>query len=260
MAVLEKKREVTRFQILVEVAAGQPQVKQSHVADRLGITPQAVSEYIKDLVTDGMITSSGRGQYSVTPLGVEAIIDGANELKDYSDHVLKNVVGQVSVWAALALDDIRKDADVCLAMKDGILYASARKDNGACGVALNDANAGEDVGVTGLKGVIPLKRETVRVVRVPVILSGGSRAVDISRLRDSLDGIVAVSGIEALAALKAANIEPDIFFGAQGAIVEAAIKGVRGTLVVSEDIAPDAIQRLEAADVEYKVIDVRSRP
>jgi putative transcriptional regulator len=259
MAVLEKKREVTRFQILVEVAAGQPQVKQSHVADRLGITPQAVSEYIKDLVTDGMITSSGRGQYSVTPTGVETIIEGAKELKDYSEHVLKNVVGQVSVWAALAQDDIRKDASVCLVMKDGILYASARNDVGACGVAVNDAHAGEDVGVTGLKGVIPLKRETVRVIRVPVIISGGSRAVNIKKLRDSLEGIVAASGIEALAALKAADIEPDIFFGASGVIVDAAIRGVKGTLVVSEDVAPDAIQRLEAADIEYKVIDVRTR-
>jgi putative transcriptional regulator len=52
MTVLEKKREVTRFQILVEVAASQPQIKQSQIADSLGITPQAVSEYIKDLVAD----------------------------------------------------------------------------------------------------------------------------------------------------------------------------------------------------------------
>jgi putative transcriptional regulator len=254
MTVLDRKSEVTRFQILVKVAAGQPQVKQSQIADSLGITPQAVSEYIKSLAAEGMIRSSGRGQYTVTPLGVETIIEGARELKEYSDYVLNHVVGQVAVWAAIAREPVRKGDTVFLAMEEGILYAG-RTGSDASGVAINDARENEDVGVSGLAGLIPLRRADITVVKVPSIASGGSHATDLTALRASICGIVGVAGMEALAALQKAGVEPDALFGAADALVEAAIKGVAGTLVVSEDLAPQTIQRIEAAGVKYRIVD-----
>ncbi|MGA9141252.1 MAG: winged helix-turn-helix transcriptional regulator [Methanocella sp.] len=255
MTVLDRKSEVTRFQILVEVAASQPQIKQSQIAASLGITPQAVSEYIKSLAADGMILLGGRGQYTVTPLGVESIIEGAKELRDYSDYVLNNVVGQVSVWAAIAREPIDKGSKVFLAMDEGIMYAG-HKGSGASGMAINDALEGEDVGVSGLTGLIPLRRADVTIVKVPPIASGGSRAVDMTALRAAIIGIVGASGEEALAVLQKAGIEPDAFFGAQETITEAAIKGVPGTLVVVEGMAPQAIQKLEAAGIGYRIVDV----
>ncbi len=254
MTVLEKKREVTRFQILVEVAASQPQIKQSQIADSLGITPQAVSEYIKDLVAEGMISSSGRGQYTVTPLGVESISSGARELKDYSEYVLNSVIGQVTVWAAIAREPIKKDDNVCLTMETGILYAG-HESGSACGKAVNAAEPGEDVGVSGLKGLIPLRQEKVTVIRIPAIANGGSHKVSAASLKRSVSGMVCASGIEALAALHKAGIQPGAMFGAVEAAVEAATKGVKATLVVSEDMAPQAIQRLEAAGVGYEMAD-----
>lgn len=41
--VLHSKRESSRFQILVEMAAHQPDVRQKEVAERLGVTTQAIS-------------------------------------------------------------------------------------------------------------------------------------------------------------------------------------------------------------------------
>jgi putative transcriptional regulator len=254
MTVLDRKSEVTRFQILVKVAAGQPQVKQSQIADSLGITPQAVSEYIKSLAAEGMIQSGGRGQYTVTPLGVEAIIEGAKELEEYSAYVLNHVVGQVAVWAAIAREPVARGDRVFLTMDEGILYAG-RAGGGASGVAINDAREGEDVGVSGLAGLIPLRRAAVTVVKIPSIASGGSHAADLTALRAAIGGIVGVAGAEALAALKKADVEPDVLFAAQEAIVEAAIKGVAGTLVVSDDLAPPAIQRLETAGITYRVVE-----
>ncbi len=122
--VLEKKSEITRFQILVETAASQPQIKQSEIAASLGITPQAVSEYIKSLIEDGMIISGGRGQYKVTPLGVETIINGARELQDYSKYVLNNVVGPGERLAGHSRSPDKTGRQVSiLTMRDGILYA-----------------------------------------------------------------------------------------------------------------------------------------
>jgi len=256
--VLEKKSEITRFQILVETAASQPQIKQSEIAASLGITPQAVSEYIKNLIEDGLITSSGRGQYKVTPLGVEAIIAGAKELQDYSKYVLSNVVGQVSVWPAIAATDIKKGSAVRLFMRYGVLYAGLGAE-GAAGVAVGDARPGEDVGVKDLQGLITLSRESVKVVKVPSIENGGSGAADIDRLGRELEGLVGVAGVEALAALSKAGVRPVIMFAAVEALAEAAVKGVKGTLVVTADMAPQAIQKLEAAGVAYTVIDISLR-
>jgi putative transcriptional regulator len=256
--VLEKKSEITRFQILVETAASQPQIKQSEIAASLGITPQAVSEYIKDMIEDGLISSSGRGRYKVTPLGVEAIISGARELQEYSRYVLSSVVGQVSVWPAIALGDIRKGSEVRLFMRGGVLYASSVGE-GAPGVAVSDAVDGEDVGVKDVRGLIPLKREDIKVIKVPPIESGGSRAIDVARLRGELEGMVGAAGIEAIAALNKAGVRPDTIFGAVESLVEAALKGVRGTLVVTADMAPQTIQKCEAAGVEYSVIDLAGR-
>jgi putative transcriptional regulator len=257
--VLEKKSEITRFQILVETAASQPQIKQSEIAASLGITPQAVSEYIKDLIEDGFITSSGRGRYKVTPLGVEAIISGARELQDYSKYVLSSVVGQVSLWPAIAAADVRKGDPVRLFMRDGVLYAGPGAEGAveAVGFAASDAAAGEDVGVKDLQGLIPLNRESVKVIKVPSIEGGGSRTVDGGRLAGELEGLVGVSGIEAMAALSRAGVTPEVLFGASESLAEAALKGVRGTLVITADLAPQAIQKLEAAGVAYTVVDVR---
>lgn len=256
--VLEKKSEITRFQILVETAASQPQIKQSEIAASLGITPQAVSEYIKDLIEDGLITSSGRGQYKVTPLGVEAIIAGARELRDYSKYVLSNVVGQVSVWPAIAAGDLKKGSTVRLFMEGGILYAGPGSD-GAVGVTVGDARKSEDVGVKDLKGLIPLSRESVKIIKVPSIESGGSSSSDIGRLKRELEGLVGVAGIEALASLSRAGVKPAVKFAAAESLAEAAVKGVRGTLVITADLAPQAIQKFEAAGVAYTVIDIGLR-
>ena len=253
--VLEKRSEITRFRILVETAASQPQIKQSNIAASLGITPQAVSEYVKDLVEDGLIVSSGRGMYKVMPMGVESIINGARELQEYSKYVLNNVVGQVSVWPAIASVPVKKGDEVWLTMKDGILYAGSG-DEGACGTAICDALEGEDVGVRDLKGLIPLKRGSIKLVKVPPVDSGGSRRVDADGLKGELCGIVGASGIEALAALKKAGVVPDVIFAAVDAMVDAAVRGVKGTLVVTADLSPQAVQKLEAAGVSYTVVDL----
>ncbi len=57
----------TRFRILVEIASRQPSVQQKDVAEELGITVQAVSEHMKELIRAEYVASRGRTRYSVTP-------------------------------------------------------------------------------------------------------------------------------------------------------------------------------------------------
>ena len=68
--VLQNKNLATRFQILVEIAAMQPNIQQRHIAKKLNITPQAVSDYIKQMLGAGLLTSDGRSRYRVSNDGV----------------------------------------------------------------------------------------------------------------------------------------------------------------------------------------------
>lgn len=95
--VLSSKRESSRFQILVEIAAHQPNIRQKEVAERLGVTPQAISEYIKELVADGLVTTDGRMRYSITKEGVEWLLEMAAELKRYARVVMEEIISHVSV-------------------------------------------------------------------------------------------------------------------------------------------------------------------
>lgn len=53
--ILRSKRESTRFQILVEIAEHQPSIRQQEIAEKLGVTPQAISEYIREMVDEGWL-------------------------------------------------------------------------------------------------------------------------------------------------------------------------------------------------------------
>jgi len=55
VGVLQSKRDATRYQILVELAERQPAVSQQEVADAIGVTAQAVSDYLQELVDEGYV-------------------------------------------------------------------------------------------------------------------------------------------------------------------------------------------------------------
>ena len=50
--VLQNKKLATCFQILVAIAAGQPNIQQKSIAAGIGVPPQAVSEYVAELTRD----------------------------------------------------------------------------------------------------------------------------------------------------------------------------------------------------------------
>ena len=130
--VLRSKNLATKFQILVEIAASQPDIQQKDIARRLDITPQAVSEYIKDLTKDGSLTSDGRSHYRVTREGVDWVLKMARELQDYCTSVGRAITN-ITVCTAVADSDLSCGQAVRLRMEGGLLLASEPVDGGARG-------------------------------------------------------------------------------------------------------------------------------
>ncbi|WP_020222902.1 MarR family transcriptional regulator, partial [Halarchaeum acidiphilum] len=183
--VLADKRTATRFRVLVEIADRQPAVSQGEIADAVGVTTQAVSEYIRDLVDDGLVEKEGRSRYRVTKEGVDWLLRTADDVRRYADRVTEDVLGSVHEDAAIALDDVESGDAVTLTMRDGLLHADPDGNGSASGVATTDAAAGEDVGVTGFEGIIDLEPGRVTVYQIPPVRTGGSGAVDLDALRDA---------------------------------------------------------------------------
>ncbi len=255
--VLRSKNLTTKFQILVEIAAGQPNIQQKDIAKKLDVTPQAISDYIKTLVKEGSVTSDGKSRYRVTREGVAAILQMAKELQAYSAFVGK-VVANISVSAAIADCDLNEGQPVRLFMRDGLMFASSVLNGGARGIATCDAKKGQDVGISDIEGIMEHKVGGITVCKVPRIQRGGSRNIDLARLKEELDGRVFTGtiGIEAVVALRQVGAEPNYVYGTKEAAIEAAVSGLEPLLVCVEDETNDLIKRLDEENISYELIDV----
>lgn len=259
--ILQSKSGITKFQILIEVAAHQPNVRQKEIAEKIGVTPQAVSEYIKDLTAEGYIYSDGRVRYRITKKGVEWVLENASDMKKYANFVMSDIISHVSTWTAIADEKLEKGDEVFLHMRKGLLYVSKSDEVEARGITISAVDTGEDVGVTNLTGMIDLETSAITVCKIPRSERDGSRNVDLTRLKaltGSKDYIAAI-GVESLIALRKIEVEPDVRYGAKESIVEAAYHGVSSIIVAIDEEVPPIMSRLEMENLEYELVDLSLR-
>jgi putative transcriptional regulator len=255
--ILRSKSEATRFQILVEIAENQPAIRQQEIAQKLGVTPQAVSEYLKELVESGMVSAHGRGRYEVTRHGIEWVVNNAEVLESYARHIRRDIIHQISVWTAVAAESLSMGDTVGVYMENGLLYASKKHQN-ATGIATMDAAANEDVGVAKLSGIIDHCEGIIHIGKVPRVERGGSRKVQKDLLRRITERaqMVGAVGLEAQVALQSIGREPDMFFGAREGAIEAAFHGLECAIVIVDEEFTDFLKRLETVGLTYTIHDL----
>jgi len=259
--ILKSKNLATKFQIMVEVAAHQPNIQQKDIAPRLGITSQAVSEYIKELIKDGWLSSEGRSRYKVTKEGVDWILQMSRQLHSYAWFV-SNVVADISTTTAIADSELSVGQPASLYMKDGLLFASdVISAKGAKGIAATAAKKGQDIGIRNIEGVIKLEPAKVTIGKVPHVQGGGSSSTDLARLKREVRKarLVGTMGTEALVALRQIDVKPDYIHGVREAVIEAAYCSLSSLVVCSEDKVSILVQRLEEENLDYEIVDLRRR-
>lgn len=256
--VLRNKNLATKFQILVEIANSGLNVQQRVIAKKLGVTPQAISDYIRQLIGEGLLTSHGRSRYKVTNNGTNWIIEVLRELGSYNDFVEKAITN-ISVCAAVADCNLTKGQTVGLEMKEGLLFATGRVGEGARGIAFSDARAGEAVGVSNIEGIVDLEIGKITILKVPSIQRSSSKMVDIDRLKSEIGNrrVVGAIGIEALVVLKQLDIKFSYIYGVKEAAIEAANSGLCPLIVCVDDETSGLIRRLEEENMDYELIDLR---
>ncbi|WP_416838999.1 MarR family transcriptional regulator [Haloferax sp. DFSO52] len=254
---LEDKRTATRFRILAEIADRQPAVSQGEIAEAVGVTSQAVSEYIRELVDDELVEKEGRSRYRVTKEGVDWLFQEARALQRFAEHVTDDVLESVNEDAAIVTDDVSAGDTVTLSLRDGLLYATPGDDGPAIGVATTDAMAGADASVTGFEGVIEMEPGSVRVLQIPPARLGGSSDVDLSALADACAeaDIVLASGVEAVVACRRADAELETWFSPGEVAADAAARGLDAVVVASTDAAGRVTDALRDAGVLFEVTE-----
>jgi putative transcriptional regulator len=255
--ILQNKNSASRFQILVEIAAHGPGIHQKTIAAKLGFTPQAISDYIHQLLEEGLVFSTGRSTYKVSVKGINWMIKMLRELHDYVS-LVQQAVTNITTCAAIAEGDIKQGQRVGLKMKDGLLFASSEVGSGARGIALSSVSRGEDVDVSNIEGLVELTRGKVTILQVPSIQKGGSRQVDSKRLQAQVHDSrqVGAIGIEALIALRRADIEPRYIYGVTEAAIEAAHCGLSFIVVCTDDAISGLIKRLQDENLNYELVDL----
>jgi putative transcriptional regulator len=193
----------------------------------------------------------------VTKAGIEWVLANAESLESYARHIRRDIIQQVSVWTAIAAEDLKAGEEVGVYMKDGFLYAG-KSPLSAMGLVVADAKKDEDVGVARLNGIIEHHEGMIHVCKVPRIQHGGSHKVKKDLLLEIAGsvGMVAAVGLEAWIALKSAGRVPDMFFGGREGVIEAAFHGIDCAIVIVDEEFTDFLKRLESVELPYVIHDL----
>lgn len=266
MKIFKKRGEMTHFQILSEISKQEPHLRQKDIAERLGITVQAVSENIKTLIDEGYITSKdGRAPYKISQKGIAKVKKDAINLRKYSDDVLETMNYYKSIWPAISNEDLKEGEQVGLFMEDGILFANKSKQS-ACAEVLCDVKIGEDVPLTSLTGMIDLEVGQVIIVTLPTIKQGGSRSTDFELIKSLYEvefkkwGIEKIDKFGAMGTVSRAvanklNIPIDIEFAISPSTISAAKKGLNVMVMVVGDMAKGIVKNLEDEGIKFNVVN-----
>jgi putative transcriptional regulator len=259
MKVFKKKGELTRFQILAEIAREQPHLRQKDIAKKLGITIQAVSENIKSLVDEGFVeTGMGNARYKITKRGIEKVKTEALNLRKYADNVLDTMNTYKSVWPAIAREDMESGETVWLEMENGTLYAGKKK-RSAYAKVLKTTLAGDDVALVELGGTIQLKPGYVVVIQLPTINEGGSKSVDYEKIMEIYErgfDRIGIMGTVSRAVTTKLGIPTDFEFATPDASVAAAKRGLDVLVFAVGKMRNSLIRKLEHEGLKYNIENV----
>ncbi|MDR2708278.1 MAG: winged helix-turn-helix transcriptional regulator [Nitrososphaerota archaeon] len=267
--LLRDKGEFTKFQILLEVMRHQPHVKQKDISDTIGITIQAISKYFKKLNKEGLLEAgSERADYRLTPKGKATLREELKKLDSYVKSI-KNELKIDHAWIAIATLPVKTGEQVGLITKGGIFYTVPVNDTNveSTGIATNDANSGEDIGLKDLKGKIKLKQGKILIIKLPSIRKGGSRTADIPKIKQLIEEFkpdrIGVMGAVGRAIINKLELKPDIEFGISHSAVIAASRGLNVLVFIVGRMVNKMIQEIDtqnmrsANDIAYEVKDAK---
>ncbi len=240
---------------MTELAQRQSRMRQRDVADSLGITVQAVSKHFRRLLAEELVAFSGV-EYVLTPRGLEKLTEYTKFLQGQTRKAA-SCLRTERLWSAIACKPIRAGEEVGLVMKNGVICAVSRnsKDAKAFGTAVLETPKGEDVALRNMRGTIKLRPGSVTVVTIPSINRGGSRKVDLVKVRKiqmrSNPERIGVMGTVARAVAIKLNLKVDFEFGVSRSAAMAALRGLNVLVLSTGRMTNRVLEEVEKVNIRH---------
>ncbi|MEM2934781.1 MAG: hypothetical protein QXF32_00230 [Candidatus Thermoplasmatota archaeon] len=250
-----------KFIILLEIATDGENL--STIAEKIGITKQGVSKYLKEMKACGLVDMV-RGKYKVTVKGIDEIFTYLASVERYIEEKKKKL-NIIRTCYAIAGNKISKGDRVALFMKDGYLYAYSRKNSSAYGIAIKNAKNGEDVIITGIEGIIDLSLGEIYLFPISSP-EKEHKKINFEELRKkiqqiNIDRVGIIGEIGKIVAGKA-KIRYNFEFCPVNSAIEAAQKGLNVALIGEENEIMKAILSIEdynsksTAEIKYSLLSM----
>lgn len=263
MKLLRDLRLSTKLLILIEVTTGSYS-KLRQIADKLDITIQGVSEYMRIMHEEGLIQRIN-GEYRATKKGVQFLHENIRELKEFVDRTLDQL-DIVEMCAAVAKTPIKKGEKVGLFMENGILAAYTDRVSRSTGIAVSDAQAGDDVPVRDLEGMVDLCMGRLAIVELPSIRDGGTHGVQEEEIKTIYSNFnpdkIGALDIVGRVLLNKLGIACDFEFAPISAVIEAVQRGLNVMVMGSSDTVCKMIALIDEMNtasmdkIEYELISL----
>lgn len=147
----------------------------------------------------------------------------------------------IRVRCAVADRDICKGQQVGLFMRKGTIVAVPHSAREATGYALSDACAGDEVMVEDVRGSLSSETGRIHVVRIPRVIEGGSKNVDIEGIRGLFEDMtfdrVGVMGTAARVTAAKSGLHPDFEVDVIQSAMLFALRGLNCLVLASGGMA-----------------------
>lgn len=233
LAGLRRGGTVTELLFLYECATLEP-TQLRPIAERLGLTVQAVSHSYRQLRRRGLVTVQD-GRYRPTIEGVAWLQETLRRLGDDLWERIERV-HVIRSTRAVALSDLPSGATVSLELRHGLLSARPGAGGASRGRVERGGRKGALVEVSELEGIVPLSPSSILVRTLsPADLSDPRLGERVRRsVPSDPTAVVAAEGLEAYHTLSGAVSRPVLRFAAASACLEASRVGVPSYLLVLE--------------------------
>lgn len=244
--LLRDLKRNTELLILAEFLRD-PSVKRKEIAERLGVTEQAVSQYVADLEKEQLISTS-HGRQKPTRRGVQLLQERFIQLNDEIKMILRQIQ-VIDTCVAMAGAQIRAKDKVGLVMREGRLVALPNRAAESAGIARIDAEKGDEVLVGNLEGVVELDLGDLLVLQAPPEGSGGSRNADLALATGAMKGFhydeVAAGDLIGEVVAKKLHLAPTLLHAPVQATMNALSKGLDVVFVGTHDSTDELMNSVE---------------
>lgn len=235
-----------KYHIILEIATGDYH-SLNQIADCIGITRQGIYEHLKKMKEEGLIEVMD-GTYRATVKGIELLFSYLDNLEDYLQKKKKGLA-IIKLSPAIAGDTIRRGDTVWLAVEKGHVHAYTGRRTPASAEAAEDAQAGEDVAIRNVKGIIELSPGEITLISLPSITEGGTKTANLQQLSQLISETAAdktgVTGIVGKVALEKVHMPYDFEYGAVQTALEMAQRGLNVILVGERREIQHAMAKIE---------------